>query len=136
MKTIVIVDDEFSLAEVVAAALSDVGFRVWVAPNGAHGLKVMSEHRPDLVILDCMMPILDGPGVLAAMRADERLDRVPVVMMSSLPEAAIPGGPGHAVRRGGDGYVAFLRKPFDFDDLLGVVGLAIGGARDGFAPTR
>jgi CheY-like chemotaxis protein len=117
MQTIVLIDDEFGLADVLAATLSDMGYRVFPAVNGVQGLEVMAEHPPDLVLLDYMMPLLDGPGVLEAMRADPKLSRVPVVLMSAMPEAV--------VRRRTTDYVAFLRKPFDFDALLDAVGSAL-----------
>jgi CheY-like chemotaxis protein len=113
MKTIVVVDDEFGLVDVLAAGLSDVGYRVLTAANGVQGLETMAEHTPDLVLLDYMMPLLDGPGVLGAMRADPKLSTVPVVLMSSMPESV--------VRARCQGYVAFLRKPFDFDALMGAI---------------
>jgi DNA-binding response OmpR family regulator len=113
MKTIVIVDDEFGLADVLAATLSDIGFRVLSATNGNQGLEVMAEHSPDLVILDYMMPLLDGAGVLKAMRADPRLAAVPVIMISAVPESV--------VRARCQGYSSFLRKPFDFEALLTAV---------------
>ncbi|HEY5146915.1 MAG TPA: response regulator [Polyangiaceae bacterium] len=118
MKTIVVVDDEFGLAEVLGATLSDLGHRVHIAANGAQGLSVMAEHPPDLVLLDYMMPLLDGPGVLEAMRSDPRLAGVPVLMMSAMPEST--------VRARCSGYRAFLRKPFAFDALVDAVHRALG----------
>ena len=118
MQTIVLIDDEFGLADVLAATLSDAGFRVFTAVNGSQGLAAMAEHPPDLVLLDYMMPLLDGPGVLRAMRADPALASIPVVMMSAMPEAVVQ-------RRTSD-YAAFLRKPFDFEQLLDAVNLALG----------
>jgi CheY-like chemotaxis protein len=113
MKTIVIVDDEFALADVLTATLSDIGFHVVSASNGKRGLEVMAEHPPDLVLLDYMMPLLDGAGVLKAMRADPKFSAVPVIMMSAAPESV--------VRSRCHGYVAFLRKPFDFEAILNAV---------------
>jgi DNA-binding response OmpR family regulator len=113
MKTIVIVDDEFGLADVLTATLSDIGFGVFSATNGKQGLEVMAEHPPDLVILDYMMPLLDGAGVLKAMRADPQLAAVPVIMISAVPESV--------ARARCQGYAAFLRKPFDFETLLSAV---------------
>ena len=118
MKTIVIIDDEFGLADVLSATLADSGFRVHVAANGVQGLVLVREHTPDLVLLDYMMPILDGPGVLRTMQADDRLATIPVVMMSSLPEAS--------VRARCTGYVAFLQKPFAFEVLIDAVEKAVG----------
>ncbi len=118
MKTIVILDDEFGLTDVLAAALTSEGFLVYTGDDGARGLALIVQHVPDLVILDCMMPLLDGPGVLRAMRADGALARIPVVMMSSLPEAA--------VGRQCAGLSAFLRKPFLVEAMLEAVKGAIG----------
>ncbi len=118
MKSIVVVDDEFGLADVLAATLSDIGYDVRTAANGVQGLEVMEAHAPDLVILDYMMPLLDGPGVLEAMRANPRFASAAVVMMSAMPETV--------VSERCHGYVAFLRKPFDFDAVLGAVKHALG----------
>src|SRR6202044_3864776 len=119
MKTIVIIDDEFGLADVLTATLSDIGFRVFSAANGKQGLEVMAEHPPNLVLLDYMMPLLDGVGVLKAMRADPKLASVPVIMMTAVPESV--------VRAQCHGYTAFLRKPFDFQTLLKAVERAMAG---------
>ena len=118
MKTIVVIDDEFALADVLAATLSDSGYRVYTAFNGAQGLEVLAEHPPDVVLLDFMMPLLDGPGVLRAMRADARLCDVPVILMSAVPEST--------VRRRTTEYTAFLRKPFDFDAVIDTVERLLG----------
>ena len=121
-RTIVIIDDEFNLADVLAAALSDVGFRVQTAANGVQGLSIVAECLPDLVILDYMMPLLDGSSVLRTMSSNDRLARIPVLMMSSLPEAAI--------KSRCSGYVAFLRKPFDFDTVLAAIRGATASKRE------
>jgi DNA-binding response OmpR family regulator len=113
MKTIVVIDDEFALADVLAATLSDAGYRVYTAFNGAQGLEVLAEHAPDIVLLDFMMPLLDGPGVLRAMRVDAGLRDVPVILMSAVPEST--------VRRRTTEYTAFLRKPFDFDAVIATI---------------
>jgi DNA-binding response OmpR family regulator len=98
MRTIVIIDDEFGLADVLAATLSDAGYRVFSAVNGTQGMEVMAEHQPDLVLLDYA--------------------QVPVILMSAVPESV--------VRRRTTDYVAFLRKPFDFDALMTAMGEALG----------
>lgn len=120
MKTILVVDDEYSLADVLAASLSDVGFRVHTAANGVQGLQLAAEHHPDLVLLDYMMPLLDGPGFLRAMREDPQLAGIPVVLISSLPEST--------VRPRCDGYEAFLRKPFAFEALVAMIEHVLNGS--------
>jgi CheY-like chemotaxis protein len=104
MQTVLIVDDEFGVAEVLQSILEDEGYRVVTAINGKQGLTRLAEVHPDLVMLDFMMPIMDGSKMLASMRADPAFAQVPVVMMSSLDEAS--------VRESSTQYTVFMRKPF------------------------
>jgi two-component system, OmpR family, response regulator VicR len=113
VRTVLVVDDEFGTVEVLVAALEDAGYRVLTAANGRRGLERLEENKPDLVISDFMMPLMDGATMVAAMRANPAFRDIPVIMMSAAPEAAL--------RRHLDGYEAFLRKPFRIDALLGVV---------------
>jgi CheY-like chemotaxis protein len=110
VKTLLIVDDETSLVQVLEAILTDSGFRVVVAVNGRAALDQLATAKPDLVLLDYMMPVLDGPAVLKAMAADLAYRDIPVVMISSLPEAA--------VAEKCHGYAAFLRKPFSTTEII------------------
>ena len=104
MPTVLIVDDEISILEVLEDVLLEAGYVVVTALNGREGLERLAETRPDLILLDLMMPVLDGPGMLRAMAEDAGYRVIPVVMMSSLPEASVATTV--------DGYAAFLRKPF------------------------
>lgn len=104
MATVLVIDDEFGIAELFEAVLEDEGYRVLTATNGKHGLEVLAEERADLVFLDYMMPVMDGAAVLRGMKADPALQGIPVVMMSSMPEATV------AERC--SGYATFMRKPF------------------------
>lgn len=113
MRTVLVVDDEFGTVEVLVAALEDAGFRVLTAPNGRRALERLEENKPDLVISDFMMPLMDGAAMVGAMRANPSFRDIPVVMMSAAPEAAL--------RKHLDGYVAFLRKPFRIPSLLEIV---------------
>ena len=109
-KTILVVDDEFGILEVLEAILSDAGFKVISAMNGQEAMALLQEEVPDLVIVDFMMPLLDGAGVIKAMRADRRLGRVPVLLASALPEQTIS--------ERCTGYDAFLRKPYKTERLM------------------
>ena len=104
MQTVLIVDDEFGVAEVLQSILEDEGYRVVTAINGKQGLTRFAEATPDLVMLDYMMPIMDGTKTLAAIRQQERGASLPIIMMSSLDEAT--------VRDTATQYTEFLRKPF------------------------
>lgn len=113
MRTLLVVDDEFGTVEVLVAALEDAGYRVLTAANGRRGLERLEENRPDLVISDFMMPLMDGAAMVAAMRANPSFRDIPVIMMSAAPESAL--------RKHLDGYHAFLRKPFRIAALLQAV---------------
>ena len=104
MQTVLVVDDEFGVAEVLQSILEDEGYRVVTAINGKQALTRLGEHAPDVILLDYMMPIMDGTQTLAAIRKDAAFKTIPVIMMSSLEEAA--------VRETCTEYDAFLRKPF------------------------
>jgi len=108
-KRILIVDDEFGIADIVAEILTEHGYDASIAINGLLALDSMAAARPDLVLLDVMMPVLDGTRTLTAMRADPALADVPVIMMTALPEA-LPKD-----RRL---YQAALRKPFSEEQLF------------------
>lgn len=117
MPTVLIVDDEFGVAEVLELILEDEGYRVVSAANGRQGLERLREETPDLVLLDFMMPILDGPGTLNAIRGDPSFARTPVVMMSSMDEVT--------VRERCERYQSFLRKPFRVADVIMAISKAL-----------
>jgi len=111
---ILVVEDEFGIAEVLQLALTDAGHEIMIAINGRQGLERLKEIRPDLVILDFMMPVLDGPGMLREMRKNPEFNDIPVILMSSLPESAI-------VQEASGMYDGFLRKPFSLRMVLEIV---------------
>ncbi|ACA19497.1 response regulator receiver protein [Methylobacterium sp. 4-46] len=120
MATVLIVDDEFGIAELLDSVLTDEGHTVLTAANGRHGLARLAEARPDLILLDFMMPVMDGPAMLRALAEDAATARIPVVLMSSMPETA--------VRERCRGYTAFLRKPFRLKEARAAVAAALAGA--------
>jgi CheY-like chemotaxis protein len=109
-KTILIIDDEVGILEVVESILNDAGYKTVSALNGEEGLSRLEKTIPDLVMVDFMMPIMDGSGVIKAMRADERFRQIPVILTSALPEQSI--------KQRCEGYNAFLRKPFKTEALM------------------
>ncbi len=119
-KTILIVDDEFGILEVVGFILSDAGFKVISALNGQEALARLEESVPALAIVDFMMPILDGAGVMKAMRADDRFREIPVILTSALSEQTI--------RKRCEGYDAFLRKPFKTEHLMEEISRLMDGS--------
>ncbi len=113
MQTVLVVDDEFGIGEVLEAILTDEGYRVVTAMNGRHAIERLAGNRVDLVLSDLMMPVMDGAGLLAALRADSRYAKIPFILMCSLPER-------HITDRI-QGFTAFMQKPFNVDEVLSVV---------------
>jgi len=111
--TILVVDDEFGNAEVLSVILEEAGYRVYQASNGAEGLRRANELRPDIVLADFMMPVMNGADMAKALRAGPDGHRLKIVMNSSLAESVI--------RKHFDGYDAFMQKPFDVEKLLAVI---------------
>jgi CheY-like chemotaxis protein len=127
MEAVLIIDDEFGIVEALTALLNDEGYRVHSAPDGKQGLGKLDQVRPDVILLDFMMPIIDGPGVLRALRAHPVWNRVPVVMMSAVPERTVR-------ELCGDSFQAFLHKPFNVDHLMDLLHAPPWQARRGAQP--
>ena len=121
MKTILVVEDEPAIADVLLQVLEEEGYKVVHAINGQHGLQQLSEVKPDLVLSDLMMPVLTGAEMYHKMQSDPDMSRVPVVLMSaarSAPEFVVTGNIPT--------YVGFLRKPLDLEGLIQLIMTAIG----------
>jgi DNA-binding response OmpR family regulator len=108
--SVLIIDDEYGLADIVAEVLVERGYAVRIAINGRQGMEYMHTERPDIVVLDVMMPIMTGPEVLVAMRATKELRDVPVIIMSALLESIPKDEPRL--------FQAVLVKPFSPDALF------------------
>ena len=83
---ILIADDEQECIDFVRETLADTPHEVLEAMDGDEALEVARRHNPDLIILDVQMPRRDGFEVFAALRADEKLARVPVIMLTAIAE--------------------------------------------------
>jgi CheY-like chemotaxis protein len=120
MGVVLVVDDEVGIASLLSDVLSDEGHRVLVAVNGHEALKRAGEERPDLIITDFMMPVMDGARLIKALADHPGLKDVPVFLMSSAPEAAL--------RDKCSGYALFIRKPFRIYDVLDLVARVVSPA--------
>jgi len=113
VSTILVVDDEFGIGELLEAVLLDDGHRVITAMNGRHALERIAEARPDLVISDLMMPVMDGGALRQALLNNPDLCAIPFILMCAVPEAGISGRIAQ--------YDAFLRKPFKLAEISRLV---------------
>lgn len=121
-RTVLIVEDEFAIAELLEMVLTDEGYRVLTAANGRQGLQRLAQDpRPDLIISDYMMPILDGAEMLRAMRKIELQRDIPCIVMSSIPEATVQERIGN--------YAAFVRKPFQLAAMIQLVAAVLAATR-------
>jgi DNA-binding response OmpR family regulator len=111
-KKILVVDDEPDLVETVRYPLEMEGYQVLVAYNGEDGLNQARKDGPDLIILDLMLPKLDGYKVCRLLKFDERYKHIPVLMLTAKTQEKdrLLGK-----ETGADDY---MTKPFDIDKLL------------------
>ena len=83
-KTILIIEDDKFLREMIAKRLQEEGYNVSMAVDGEEGIKKIQGEKPDLILLDLILPGIDGFEVLERMRKDSELAKIPVVILSNL----------------------------------------------------
>jgi CheY-like chemotaxis protein len=120
-RKVLIIDDEDDIREVAALSLESVaGWEVIVAISGAQGLARAIEHRPDAILLDVMMPGMDGPSTFRELRKNPATAKIPVLLLTAKVQSSDQ-------RRFADlGVEAVLFKPFDpltlSDQIAGALG--------------
>jgi DNA-binding response OmpR family regulator len=103
-KDILLIEDEEVLANMYETKFTKEGFNIRKALNGETGLKMAQERIPDLILLDIIMPKLDGFSVLRKLKGDERLKTIPVVLLTNL-------GQDEDVKKGNElGVIGYLVK--------------------------
>jgi len=117
MKTLLVVDDEFDLTNTIRAVLESSGYRVETAHDGRQAIEQLQQTKPDLVLMDVMMPVMDGLGVLRKIRNAPSMENLPVILMCVL---------APSVSREEFRWQMFLRKPFTLENLLKAVEQQIG----------
>lgn len=111
-KRILVVDDEVNITEMLNLRLEASGYEVLQANDGQEGLKIAKEEQPDLIILDLMLPKLDGYKVCRLLKFDEQYKHIPIIMFTAkAQESDIKLGK----ETGADAYVT---KPFDSKVLI------------------
>jgi CheY-like chemotaxis protein len=113
---VVVADDVQANRAVAVAMLGMVGFKTVEARDGKEALQQMSEHAADAVIMDVMMPVLDGLEAIRIARSTPELRATRVIAVSA---SSYESDMQHAMAAGAD---AFLPKPLDFDKLLSTIG--------------
>ena len=115
MTTLLLIEDEETMRDLTATALELEGYRVHKAAAGSAGVEMARLHRPDLILCDIMMPGMDGYEVLAALRSDPALSRIPFIFLTAK-------GEKKDLRQGMvSGADDYLTKPITLDELLDAI---------------
>ncbi|MDP8212760.1 MAG: response regulator [Candidatus Zapsychrus exili] len=112
-KKILIVDDERDLLDVLATRFRANGYETVTAENGAEGLKVWQEEKPDLIVLDIMMPGMDGYTFLQELKTIDNINPIPIIMLTAKQDM-------EEIFQV-EGVAAYMTKPFDTEELLGKI---------------
>ena len=119
MARILLAEDERQIGDMVAFKLANAGHEVVRVVDGESALAEAARERPDVIILDVMMPVLDGFAVLARLKADPALRAIPVIMLTAR-------GQERDILTGLQGGAAdYIVKPFSLKELLARVDVAL-----------
>jgi CheY-like chemotaxis protein len=115
MARALLINDERDIAHVMRLLLEARGHEVFIAEDGSRGLAVAQRQKPDVIVLDLMMPVMDGFNSLESLQADPRTESIPVIVVSAM-QAEQAEQRCYAM-----GARAYVRKPFDADILIGAI---------------
>ena len=111
MKTILIVDDSAMIRRIVSQLVQQLGHRAITAENGLEGYELAAETRPDLIIMDIEMPVMDGFEATWRIKADQRTAHIPVAFFTTL------GSEENIEQAREAGSIGFLNKPICKEEL-------------------
>ncbi len=117
--TVLIVDDEEDVVRPLAFRMSVLGFDVLLEPDGEHGYETAIEQRPDIILLDIMMPGIDGITLCKVLKERKETRHIPILMLTA---RTLLGDVERAFAADADDYIA---KPFEWDELFGKVNRAL-----------
>ena len=118
--TILLIDDDRLVLGVCSGALEDHGYRVVMATHGHAGIAMAQHERPALILLDIMMPDMNGFEVCRHLRADPALRHTPIILMTAMKEPELEAKGAEA------GATLSIRKPFDPEQIANAVDQALG----------
>jgi CheY-like chemotaxis protein len=121
MGKVLVIDDDAWVRQALADALRQEGYEVVLARDGVDGLAKLQSTRPDVILLDVMMPGMDGWHFLSARLRDPDIVEIPVILMTAHAAAALAGKQAGAVK--------VIAKPFQLDELLDTIEQTIARSR-------
>ena len=119
--SILVVDDHLPTLQLIKSALDGLGMKVTTATNGAECLLAVHQERPDLIILDVIMPVMDGFQTLEVLQQSSETEAIPVIMLTA---RSSDRDVAHGWRAGVSSY---LTKPFSGDELVSLVRRVLEG---------
>ncbi|MDP2913306.1 MAG: response regulator [Candidatus Omnitrophota bacterium] len=114
-KKIMIIEDERDLVKAVSFRLEDAGYEVAAAYDGEEGLKKVRSEHPDLILLDLMLPKMNGYKVCEALKSDSNVNKIPVIMFTARAQDTDRKMSQAA------GVDAYITKPFESSELLATI---------------
>jgi len=114
-KRILVVEDQEDNRRIIRDLLMSVGYELIEALDGAEGVRLAESERPDLILMDIQLPVLDGHEATRRIKQNPELNHIPVIVVTSY---ALSGDDQKAMAAGSDGYVA---KPFSPRQLLATI---------------
>jgi len=120
LSKILVIDDDRNLRKMVKANLAARGYQVLVASDGEKGLEQVQLEHPELVFLDLMMPGISGWDVLIALKTDQKLEKIPVIIITA------SGREDEENKARSMKAAGYLVKPFGVDELMRQVKLTLG----------
>ena len=116
-----VVDDDRLLLRLVELNLGKIGLRVILAESGREALRLASQEKPDVILLDIMMPQMDGFEVMRQLKAADETKDIPIVILTA------KSGQPDRHRCDEMGVAAYITKPFNLDDLRNTVSRIVSG---------
>lgn len=116
-KLILVVEDEFAIRDMLEMLLVEEGYRVLSAPNGQLGLESVAQNRPDLIMADWMMPVMDGIEFCRTLQANPDYRTIPVIFMTAV---------GKNIPLAEHNFLAVFDKPFDINSVLLLIEQTLG----------
>jgi len=116
---ILVIDDEPEITDIIKAFLTSAGYEVLVENSSVMGVEKAKSFRPDLILLDIMMPVMDGYEVCSAIKKNMELNGIPILFLTGK-DATDDGG--QSFKSGAD---LFIKKPFSCERLLQMVKMVL-----------
>ena len=116
---VLVIDDEPEITEIIETFLSEYGFQVAIENSSERAVDRAREIRPDIILLDIMMPGLDGYDVCQQLKKDNEFDKIPIIFLTGKDRS---DDMGRSFKSGGD---MFIKKPFSCERLLEIINIVL-----------